>query len=157
MVRPGRRPSRGNCRGETVQHPPRACPAQVSVCCARRPPWPAVCCLYTPMPVVGWGLGAWSREHGIVARMGSELLHPCRPSVKMLYCCDGAAGANGRRIGAGCGDGAGCSGGKAAGGNCCGAGDGWVRQVSSQTLYGALGCCGACKMEGSTTLGRGPS
>ena len=61
------------------------------------------------------GVGAWSREHGIVARMGSEL-HPCRPSVKMLYCCDGAAGANGRRIGAGCGDGAGCNGGKAAGG-----------------------------------------
>ena len=73
------------------------------------------------------GVGAWSSEHGI-------LLHPCRPSVKMLCCCDGAVGGSGRRMGAGCDDGAGCSGGKAAGGNCCGVGEGWVCQVSSQTL-----------------------
>ena len=51
------------------------------------------------------GVGAWSSEHGIIARMAS---------VKMLRCCDGAAGASGR--GAGCDDGVGCSGGKAAGG-----------------------------------------
>ena len=59
------------------------------------------------------GVGAWSREHGIKARMGSVLLHLCRPSVKMLRCCDGAAGANGRRTGAGCDNGAGRSGGNA--------------------------------------------
>ena len=96
------------------------------------------------------GVGAWSSEHGIIARVGSALLHPCRPSVKVLRCCDGAAGASGRRMGAGCEDGVGCSGGKAAGGNCCGVGEGWVCQVSSQTLYDVL-------LEGSTTLGRGPS
>ena len=44
------------------------------------------------------GVGAWSSEHGTVARMGSALLHPCRPSVKMLCCCDGAAGASGRMV-----------------------------------------------------------
>ena len=70
--------------------------------------------------------------------MGSVLLHPCRPSVKMLCCCDGAAGANGRRMGAGCDDGAGCSGGKAAGGSCCGVGDGCVPGV----IPDAVGCAG---------------
>ena len=84
------------------------------------------------------GAGALSREHGIMARMGSVLLHPCRPSVKMLRCCDGAAGANGRRMGVGW--------------HWC-----WVQWVSSQTLYDELDYCGACKMEGSTTLGRDPS
>ena len=53
------------------------------------------------------GVGAWSSEHGTVVRMGSVLLQPCRLFVKMLCCCDGAAGASGRRMGAGCGNGAG--------------------------------------------------
>ena len=83
-----------------------------------------------------------------MARMAAAPLPPC---------CDGAAGANGRRMGAGCDNGAGCSGGNAAGGSCCGVGAGCACQVSSQTLWDVLGSCGACKMEGSTTLGRDPS
>ena len=80
------------------------------------------------------GVGAWSREHGMMALMGSVLLQPCRPSVKMLCCCDGAAGANGRSMGVGCCTGAGCIVGSAAGGCCCGAGAGCTCQLSSQTL-----------------------
>ena len=134
-------PGRGNCPGETAPHLPQALLAPVSGCCAR----------WLPLLV------RWSREHGMTALMGSALLQPCRPSVKMLRCCDGAAGANGRNMGVGCCTGAGCIVGSAAGGCCCGAGVGCTCQVSSQTRKDELGYCGACNREGSTTLGLAPS
>ena len=71
------------------------------------------------LPVYPHACGTMGLYKGV--RVGMELLHPCLPSVKMEYCCVGAAGAMGRSSGAGCCDGGLLVGSSAAGGNVTGA------------------------------------